>query len=131
MSSTAALLADIRASGITLSVSAAGKLRAQAQPGVMTREQKVRITAAKLELLELLEAERAGVSRETRRQAVLAMLEENPHVRYAWLTDTDEDHDYVVVALAVRGVASCELSIPRDRYDGFALLRMIDASQAP
>ena len=63
---------------------------------------------------------------EARRQRVLAMLRESPTVRYAVVTDTDSDPDAVIVTLAVRGRASCELLIPRDRYDGVLLLDLIE-----
>lgn len=50
--------------------------------------------------------------------------------KYYWLTDIDSDPDYVIVALAVRGVATCELLIPKDRYDPFLLLDIIDNSES-
>lgn len=63
---------------------------------------------------------------EARRQRVLAMLAENPSTRYAVLTDTEADPDIVILALAIRGQATCELRIPRDRYDPFLLLDLLD-----
>jgi hypothetical protein len=63
---------------------------------------------------------------ELRRQRVLAMLQESPTITYAAVTDTDSNPDVVIVALAIRGRASCELLIPRDRYDGVLLLDLIE-----
>ena len=67
---------------------------------------------------------------EARRQRVIAMLADNPGVRYAVLTDTDTDTDTeadaVVLALAIRGMASCELRIPRAKYDPLLLLHLIE-----
>ena len=63
---------------------------------------------------------------EARRQRVIAMLAERPGVRYAVLTDTEADPEAVILALAIRGVATCELRIPRAKYDPFLLLDLID-----
>lgn len=61
---------------------------------------------------------------EARRQRVLAMLAQHPTARYAVITDTEPD--VVILALAVRDVATCELRIPRDKYDGVLLLDLIE-----
>ncbi len=52
---------------------------------------------------------------EGRQRRVLAMLAERPGVRYA-----------VLLTLAIRGVGTCELAIPRAKYDGVLLLDLID-----
>lgn len=63
---------------------------------------------------------------EARRQRVLAMLAKRPGVRYAVLTDTEADPEAVILALAIRGRATCEFRIPRDRYDAFLLFDLIE-----
>ena len=63
---------------------------------------------------------------EARRQRVLAMLAENPTKRYAMLTQDDDDPEGVCLTLAIRGRATCELRIPRDRYDPFLLRHLIE-----
>jgi hypothetical protein len=63
---------------------------------------------------------------ESRRQRVLDMLAERPDIRYAVLTDTQADPDAVILALAIRGRATCELRIPREKYDPFLLLDLIE-----
>lgn len=63
---------------------------------------------------------------EARRTRVLEMLEEHPTARYAVLTDTTTDSEAVILTLAIRGEATCELRIPRDRYDPFLLLDLIE-----
>ena len=63
---------------------------------------------------------------EARRQRVLAMLEAHPGTRYAALTDMQTDREVVLLTLAIRGQATCELLIPRDRYDPFLLLDLIE-----
>lgn len=63
---------------------------------------------------------------EARRQRVLAMLAERPGIRYAVITDTQADPGAVILTLATRGRATCELRIPRDKYDPWLLLQMIE-----
>lgn len=63
---------------------------------------------------------------EARRQRVLAMLAKRPGVRYAVLTDSKADPNAVILTLAIRGKAACELRIPCNRYDSFLLLDLLD-----
>ena len=63
---------------------------------------------------------------EARRQRVLTMLAERPGVRYAVLSDTKADQNTVMLALAILGVGTCELRIPRAKFDPFVLLDLID-----
>ena len=60
------------------------------------------------------------------RRRVLAMLDARPGIRYAVLTDLEADQEVVIVTLAIRGRAICELHIPRDKYDGVLLLELIE-----
>ena len=62
---------------------------------------------------------------EARRQRVLAMLAERPGIRYAVVVD-NPDADPVIVALGIRGQATCELRIPREKFDPFLLLDLIE-----
>lgn len=64
---------------------------------------------------------------EARRQKILAMLAERPGIRYAFTVD-DPDTDPVILALAIRGVGTCELLIPGAKYDPFALLEWWNGS---
>ncbi len=63
---------------------------------------------------------------EARRQLALAMLAQHPGTRYAVLTDTEADPEAVLLTLAIRGRATCELAIPREKYDPFLLLDLIE-----
>lgn len=67
---------------------------------------------------------------EARRQCVLAMLAERPGIRYAVMVD-NPDTDPVILALAIRGRATCELQIPRAKYDPWLLLDLIEISYLP
>lgn len=62
---------------------------------------------------------------EGRRQRVLAMLDENPNIRRAVVVD-NADTDLVLLALAIRGQATCELAIPAAKFDPFKLLELIE-----
>lgn len=83
--------------------------------------------------LDELRRHRAELRRElraraaaARRRRVLELLDAAPaSTRYAYLTDDSADEHYVIIALAIRDVGSCELWIDRDRYDGFELLELI------
>ena len=55
-----------------------------------------------------------------RRRVVLDMLAADPALRVAW-TCADDGGDPVVLTLAVRGVGTCELAIPRERFDALVL----------
>ncbi len=69
---------------------------------------------------------------EARHQRVLAMLADRQSVRYAVLTDTEADPEAVILALGIRGampdggIVTCELRIPRAKYDPFLLLDLIE-----
>lgn len=56
----------------------------------------------------------------------LRLLAANPSAQYALVTDTQADPEAVLLTLAIRGRATCELRIPRDRYDPFLLLDLIE-----
>ena len=54
------------------------------------------------------------------------MLAANPCTRYALVTDAESDPEAVILALAVRGRTTCELPIPKAKYDPFLLLDLIE-----
>ena len=59
------------------------------------------------------------LQRETREKKVLAMLEENPDKQRAVYTDTESDQNNVILTIAVRYLSTCEMLIPRAKYDPF------------
>lgn len=63
---------------------------------------------------------------EARRQRVLQMLRDNPRIQYALVTDTEADPEAVILALAIRSRATCEVAIPRAKYDPWLLLELIE-----
>jgi len=61
---------------------------------------------------------------EARRQRTLEVLSDNPGITYAVLCDGKGNP--VPVAVAIRGVGTCEVLVPRDRYDGLMLLDILE-----
>jgi hypothetical protein len=62
-----------------------------------------------------------------RRAKVLDMLKGNTN-KYAVVVDTDSTP--IVLTLAIRDVGTCDIHIPRHRYDGVALLGLIEKHTA-
>jgi hypothetical protein len=123
------LLARLWALGVRLTRE--GEAIRAAPRSALTDEARDLIRAHKAELLAVLPADGGDdplpdATAEARRQRVLAMLAERPGMRYVVLTDTETDPEAVVLALAIRGVATCELRIPREKYDPFLLLELIE-----
>ena len=64
--------------------------------------------------------------RESRRQKVIAMLEAAPGMQRAIYPDTESDPLNVILAVAIRHVATCEMLIPKAKYDPWRLLELIE-----
>ena len=67
-----------------------------------------------------------------RARLVTRMLRRNPQLTHAYYTDDHDPSqpDYVILALAIRGVGTCDLSIEREQYDPFTLLDVISRGQS-
>lgn len=125
----AAIIKGAMADGVNLVLSPAGSIKARGEGAAVyrwlpvIREHKPGIVMA---LRDTGDVEpQPDPATEARRQRVLAMLGEQPGIKYAVVVD-DPDTDPVILALAIRDRATCELRIPRDRYDGVLLLDLID-----
>ena len=65
--------------------------------------------------------------REARRKKVIAMLEAAPGTQRAIYTDNDTDPHNVILTIAVRACQqTCEMLIPKDKYDPWRLLELIE-----
>lgn len=64
--------------------------------------------------------------REARRQKVIAMLAAAPDTQRAIYPDTTSDPNNVIVAVAIRHLATCEMAIPKATYDPWRLLELIE-----
>ena len=63
---------------------------------------------------------------ERRREKALAMLEADPNLRVAVVAERpDLGSSVALVCVAVRDAAVADLEIPAERYDGFALLGLM------
>jgi hypothetical protein len=75
--------------------------------------------------------ETADLAADTRRQQALSMLAANPDITHAIVSHTEIETDSVIVTLAIRDKATCELRIPKAKYDAFAVLRVIEQHTGP
>ncbi len=87
--------------------------------------------AAVNEWLPILRENKAAIlaelNREARRQKVIAMLGDDR--KFAVLVE-NPDTDPVICTVAIRGLASFEMAIPRKYYDGMALLELVEKHSA-
>jgi len=70
------------------------------------------------------------LQRETRQKKVLTMLKENPDKQRAVYADTESDQDNVILTIAVRYLSTCEMLIPKAKYDPFRLLELIEQNDS-
>ena len=75
-------------------------------------------------LCALVKEERA---RGIRRDKALATLEANPDALRVLHTDTLSDSNSVILTIAIRNRAMCEMYIPKEKFDVFQLLALIEA----
>ena len=61
-----------------------------------------------------------------RLEQAIGVLQSDPGLRYAMETHAEVEADAVIVTLAIRDKAACEIRIPKSRYDGLALLELIE-----
>jgi len=112
--------------GLTLRPRSDGNLEVSPRR-LLTDETRRLILEHKAELLAVLAADvLPDPEAEARHQRLLEMLDSHPTARYALVTDIEADPEAVILALAIRGQATCELRIPREKYDGTLLLDLIE-----
>ena len=113
--------------GVTLGLSAAGTIKVTGDRSAvnrwlpLVREHKPGIMAVLQEAANDLLPDSAM---EARRQRVLTVLAEQPGIPYAVVVD-NPDTDPVIMVLGIRGQATCELLVPREKFDPFLLLDLI------
>lgn len=124
----ATIIEQARADGVSLILSPAGTIKATGEGVAVSRwlpvirEHKPGIVVA---LQEAANDPLPDPAMEARSLRVLAMLAERPGIKYAVVVD-NPNADPVIVALGIRGQATCELRIPREKYDPFLLLDLIE-----
>lgn len=84
------------------------------------------------ELIERLRKHKPAIieelKREQRREKVLKMLKERSEIQRAFVTDIESDRHNVILTLGIRNAGTCELLIPKRKYDPFAVLEIIQRS---
>jgi len=119
------LLEQLRSEGFRLT--AAGDRLRVAPRDRLTDPLRDLIRAHKAELMAALAQEPLpGPAAEARRRRVLGALVEHPEAAYAMTSDDDGAPEGIVLAVAIRGKGTVEFRIPRDRYDPFLLMDLID-----
>ncbi len=134
----AAIIKTAATEGVRLALSPTGTIKASGDQAAVSRwiplirEHKPGIVAELRAANDTTYDSLPDPAAEARRQRVITMLAERPSIRYAVLTDTQTDPDTVILALAIRGAMpdggtiTCELAIPRAKYDGVLLLDLIE-----
>lgn len=75
---------------------------------------------------EIIAALKVEQQQDFRREKVLAMLAIDSSLKRAVYADADSDPDNVIITVAVRHVATCELLVLKANYDPWQLLALID-----
>lgn len=115
------VLERVKSAGITLRPAPDGRMILAAPKSRLTDELRAMIREHRYELLRALTP-----ASEVRRQRAIRMLDENPEIRYAAVTDSEIDPENVVLTLAVRGVGTVEVLIPAEKWDGVLFLELLD-----
>ena len=103
--------------GVLLALSPSGSISAKGDQSAIDRWLPA-IKQRKAAIIAELQLER-------RRAKVLAMLRDNPGLRYA-IEVADANSDPVIVAIGIRNVATFEMNIPQTYYDALALLELVE-----
>lgn len=115
--SPAEIIERVTAEGVLLALSPSGSISAKGDPSAIDRWLPA-IRQSKDAIIVELQLDR-------RRAKVLAMLRDNPSIRYA-IEVVDANTDPVIVSIGIRNVATFEMTIPQAYYDAFALLDLIE-----
>jgi hypothetical protein len=118
------VLGHLRALGLTLAAEGSNIIVRPRQ--ALTDEARQLIKAHKAELLAALRPTSPEETGNNRTEAAPTLG------RYALAVDQDASHEHVTVTMTIRGAlpdgsaVSFELTIPREKYDPFALLAMVE-----
>ena len=116
-----ALLDEFTAAGVQIEPAPGGNVRVR---GPLNEQLRAAIRANKPAILAELAANDSTGDQDTlrRRAKALAMLDANPGREIAVIAERGNPAH---IAIAIRGVAVGEMEIPAERYDGFALLALM------
>ena len=114
--SPAEIIEGATEAGVLLALSPSGSISAKGDQSAIDRWLPA-IKQSKAAIITELQLE-------GRRAKVLAMLRENPGIRYA-IEVLNANTDPVIVSIGIRNVVTFEMNIPQAYYDAFALLDLI------
>ncbi len=120
------LIFRLAIAGVRLSVVGPDQLAAGPREA-LTDELRALIRANKLTLLAALTPIERG--REARRRRALAKLAESPDLKRAAIFDAYTEPDAVICTVAIREVGTCELVIPSEKYDPWAILDALQKAE--
>jgi TubC N-terminal docking domain len=120
-----ALIGRLAVAGVKLSADGPDLL---AEPrAALTDELRALIRANKSVILgALAEVERG---REGRHQKALMALAAQADKQRVAIFAPDPEREYVLCTIAIRGVGTCELRIPRGKYDPWAILNALERAE--
>ncbi len=126
----AAIIKQATADGVNLVLSDAGKIKVTGDGAAVNRWLAV-IRERKAEIIDALKVDAGDTASipspaDERIEKMIDKLAHDPGLRYAMETHSDVEPDAVILTLAIRGKAACELRIPKSRYDAFALMELIE-----
>jgi len=121
------LIGRLALAGVKLTLLGPDKLAAEPREA-LTDELRDFIRANKAALIEALKATDRG--HERRRQRVLAKLEAEPGRARVAIVDAEADRDAVICTVAIRNVGTCELRVPRDRFDPWLFQEALSRTEA-
>ena len=81
--------------------------------------------SARLPLTKPIESPDQSKAEERRQQLHQRMAADDQGKKYFCLSDTEADPEFVILAMAIRGVATFEMRIPREKYDPFLLADVV------
>ena len=114
--SPAEIIEQANGEGVILAISPAGKISASGEQSLVDQ------------WLPTIRDNKAGLLSELRRngrqEKVLAMLAAAPGTHYA--VHVEGAADSVLIVLGIRDIATCELEISNQDFDGFALLALVE-----
>ncbi len=115
------LIAEVHAAGGR--IAADGPDLVLTAPSPLPGELVAQVKAHKPAILAALSKPDSAVER------ALSLLRKRPEITHAYAV-VDPSTDPVRLAVAIRGVGSCELLIPRERFDPFEIIEFIHARGA-
>ncbi len=115
-------MSELESQGVSFQLDDENHLIVKAPAGVIDLATSKRLRREKRQVMAVL-----SNAVEKRRKQVLQMMDgDTQRKKYYWLTDTDSDPRFVILAMAIRDVGTCELKIPRANYDPFLLVKALD-----